>query len=66
MTGNADFSELPEEQLHHTISLTDFLKFADRNTFNNYFRPHPGSEVLNKDFPFLITFSWGLRQRQKP
>ncbi|MCV5434828.1 hypothetical protein OFN37_37575, partial [Escherichia coli] len=30
MTGNADFSELPEEQLHHTISLTDFLKFADR------------------------------------
>jgi serine/threonine protein kinase len=53
MTGNADFSELPEEQLHHTISLTDFLKFADRNTFNNYFRPHPGSQVLNKDFPLF-------------
>ncbi|MCZ6272189.1 hypothetical protein O5167_15405 [Escherichia coli] len=30
MTGNADFSALPEEQRRHTISLKDFLKFADR------------------------------------
>ncbi|MFB0713730.1 AAA domain-containing protein [Buttiauxella noackiae] len=53
MTGNADFSELPEEQLLHTISLTDFLKFADRNTFNKYFRPHPNAQVLNRDFPIF-------------
>jgi hypothetical protein len=32
MTGNADFSALPEEQLHHVISLKDFLKFSDRRT----------------------------------
>lgn len=65
MTGNADFSELPEEQLHHTISLTDFLKFADRNTFNNYFRPHPGSQVLNKDFPLFDNLFLGLQTAPK-
>ncbi|HAU4931115.1 AAA domain-containing protein [Aeromonas hydrophila] len=50
MTGNADFSQLPEEQLLHTISLDDFLKFADKKTFNERFRPHPSAQVLNKDF----------------
>ncbi|ASQ78094.1 Predicted ATPase [Enterobacter hormaechei] len=65
MTGNADFSELPEEQLHHTISLTDFLKFADRNTFNNYFRPHPSSQVLNKDFPLFDTLFLGPQTAAK-
>ncbi|EOV3140313.1 AAA domain-containing protein [Enterobacter hormaechei] len=65
MTGNADFSELPEEQLHHTISLTDFLKFADRNTFNNYFRPHPGSQVLNKDFPLFDNLFLGPQTAPK-
>ncbi len=65
MTGNADFSELPEEQLHHTISLTDFLKFADRNTFNNYFRPHPGSQVLNKDFPLFDNLFLGPKTAPK-
>ncbi len=65
MTGNADFSELPEEQLHHTISLTDFLKFADRNTFNNYFRPHPGSLVLNKDFPLFDNLFLGPQTAPK-
>ncbi|HBU5928667.1 MULTISPECIES: AAA domain-containing protein [Enterobacteriaceae] len=65
MTGNADFSELPEEQLHHTISLTDFLKFADRNTFNNYFRPHPDSQVLNKDFPLFDNLFLGPQTAPK-
>lgn len=65
MTGNADFSELPEEQLNHTISLTDFLKFADRNTFNNYFRPHPSSQVLNKDFPLFDTLFLGPQTAAK-
>lgn len=51
MTGNADFSQLPEVELRHTVSLKDFLKFSDKNKFNDYFRPHPNSQVLNKDFP---------------
>lgn len=53
MTGNADFSELREDQLLHTISLEEFLKFADRKTFNSHFRPHPGAQVLNQDFPLF-------------
>ncbi|WP_426175571.1 AAA domain-containing protein [Massilia sp. TWR1-2-2] len=50
MTGNADFSKLPDAELQHTVSLSDFLKFADKNTFNEFFRPHPDSQVLNRDF----------------
>lgn len=53
MTGNADFSQLPEDQLLHTISLDDFLKYADLKTFNARFRPHPSAQVLNKDFPLF-------------
>lgn len=53
MTGDADFSQLPEDQLLHTISLNDFLKLADRKTFNARFRPHPSAQVLNKDFPLF-------------
>jgi len=51
MTGNADFSQLPEVELRHTISLNDFLKFSDKVKFNDYFRPHPNAQVLNQDFP---------------
>lgn len=51
MTGNADFSQLPEIDLQHTISLNDFLRFADKVRFNDYFRPHPDSQVLNQDIP---------------
>ena len=50
MTGNADFSSLKEDQDEHTMSLTDFLKLKDENTFNKRFRPHPSSNVLNQDF----------------
>ena len=50
MTGNADFSQLPENQLLHTISLNNFLKLADRKAFNDRFRPHPNAQVLNQDF----------------
>ena len=50
MTGDADFSRLPEDQLLHTISLKDFLKFSDKKTFNDKFRPHPNAQVLNQDF----------------
>lgn len=51
MTGNADFSQLPEVELQHTISLKEFLKFSDKVKFNDYFRPHPDAQVLNQDFP---------------
>ena len=65
MTGNADFSALPEEQRHHTISLKDFLKFADRRTFNSYFKPHRDSEVLNKDFPLFDNLFLGPQTAPK-
>ncbi|MDH1341116.1 AAA domain-containing protein [Ectopseudomonas oleovorans] len=51
MTGDSDFSQLPEVDLQHTISLKEFLRFADKGRFNSYFRPHPESQVLNKDIP---------------
>ncbi|MDF1692252.1 MAG: AAA domain-containing protein [Zhongshania sp.] len=53
MTGNADFSKLREDQLLHTISLEEFLKFADRKLFNSRFKPHPNAQVLNQDFPLF-------------
>lgn len=51
MTGDSDFSKLPEVELQHTISLKDFLKFSVKSNFNDYFRPHPDSQVLFQDFP---------------
>lgn len=51
MTGNADFSQLPEVDLQHTLSLEDFLQFSGKYKFREYFRPHPDSQVLNQDFP---------------
>lgn len=53
MTGNADFSQLPEVELRHTMSLKDFLKFADKGAFEKHFRPHPAAKVLNQDFPLF-------------
>lgn len=50
MTGNADFSQLPDSEKEHIITLKDFLSFNDKIIFNNKFRPHPNSQVLNKDF----------------
>lgn len=50
MSGNADFSQLPDTELHHTISLDEFLTYANKKTFNNKFRPHPHAQVLNQDF----------------
>jgi serine/threonine protein kinase len=50
MTGNADFSQLPEVELKHTLSIETFLEFSNRGRFNEYFRPHPNAQVLNQDF----------------
>src|SRR5690606_16114467 len=49
MTGNSDYSKLPETDLHHTISLDDFLKFADPKFFYSRFHPHPNDKTLNQD-----------------
>lgn len=65
MTGDADFSQLPENQLLHTISLDDFLKFADQKTFNAQFRPHPSSQVLNQDFPLFDELFLGRQTAPK-
>lgn len=50
MTGNADFSQLPDNEKLHTLSLNDFLKLKDEHIFNKRFRPHPNSKTLNQDF----------------
>lgn len=50
MTGNADFSQLPDVDLQHTISLSEFISFSDQRKFNDRFRPHPDAQVLNQDF----------------
>ncbi|MYM30309.1 AAA family ATPase [Duganella sp. CY15W] len=50
MTGDADFTRLPEVDLQHTKSLAEFLKFSDKGYFNDFFRPHPDAQVLNQDF----------------
>ena len=50
MTGNSDYSELPESELKHVISLEQFLEFSDERKFGDEFRPHSKSKVLNKDF----------------
>lgn len=51
MTGNSDFSQLPEVDLEHTIRLDEFLKFSNSSAFDQRFRPHPDSKVLQKDVP---------------
>jgi serine/threonine protein kinase len=53
MTGNADFSQLPEPQLEHTMALSDFLAFKNEHAFNKFFHPHPDAKVLNQDFPIF-------------
>ncbi|WP_084601680.1 nuclease-related domain-containing protein [Suttonella ornithocola] len=50
ITGNADFSQLPENEKNHILTLDEFLQLKDEKKFNSRFRPHPNSKVLNKDF----------------
>ena len=64
MTGYYRFRALPEEQRRHTISLKDFLKFADRGA-STTFKPHPATKVLNKDFHLSMICPLGLRRHQK-
>lgn len=66
MTGNSDFSKLPETDLHHTISLDDFLKFADPKVFYNRFHPHPNAKTLNQDFAVFDELFLGDQTTAKP
>ena len=50
MTGNADFSQLPDNEKLHVVTLADFLQLKDEKQFNARFRPHPDSKTLNQDF----------------
>lgn len=50
MTGNADFSQLPDNEKLHVVTLADFLQLKDEKQFNARFRPHPDSKTLNHDF----------------
>ena len=50
ISGNADFSSLPEDQLNHTMRFQDFLNLKDEYTFNKRFHPRSNSKLLNQDF----------------
>ena len=50
MTGNADFSKLPESDKAHVLSLQELLSYKDIGVFLKKFRPHPDAQVLNQDF----------------
>ncbi|QMT36798.1 AAA family ATPase [Neisseria wadsworthii] len=50
MTGNADFSQLPDSEKMHVLTLAEFLKLKNEHEFNQRFRPHPDSKTLNQDF----------------
>lgn len=65
MTGNSDFSKLPEDQALHTISLKDFLKFANRGVFNNRFRPHPNEQGLQRDLAIFDALFLGPQTAPK-
>jgi len=50
MTGNTDFSQLPDNEKLHVVTLTDFLQLKDEGQFDARFSPHSKSKTLNQDF----------------
>lgn len=66
MTGNADFSQLPEVDLNHTLSLKNFLRLSDKARFNETFRPHQESQVLDRDIPVFDELFIGRATGVKP
>ena len=50
MTGNTDFSQLPDNEKLHIVTLTDFLQLKDEEQFDARFSPHSKSKTLNQDF----------------
>ncbi len=53
MCGKVNFSSLPDDEQKHVISLDKFLKFANKNSFNKEFTPHPNAQHLYKDFDLI-------------
>ena len=60
MTGNADFSQLPDSEKNDVISLSDFLKLNNERHFDQRFRPHPDSKCLNQDFAIFDEKIFGI------
>jgi len=50
LTGKCTFSELPDHELKHVLSLPDFLALANEKEYNTRFRPHPAQQGLNQYF----------------
>ena len=50
MCGNSDFKDISEKDRKHTISLQDFLNFADEEKFNERFNPYKNTKTLNQYF----------------
>lgn len=53
MCGDAKFHNISEKDKKHTITLEQFLKFADEDVFNKKFRPFGNTKTLNQDFDIL-------------
>lgn len=53
MCGKVNFSNLPEDEAVHVITLDKFLKFSKKDVFMKHFRPHPKAQYLDKDFPLI-------------
>ncbi|MEZ8773592.1 AAA domain-containing protein [Vibrio atlanticus] len=53
MCGDSKFKDISERDKKHTISLQDFLKFADEDKFNQHFNPFENTKTLNQDFSVL-------------
>jgi len=66
MTGNADFSQLPEADLNHTLSLKKFLRLSNEARFNDTFRPRQDSQVLDRDIPVFDELFIGHATSVKP
>lgn len=62
MTGNADFSGLPENEKRHVLNLEAFLALNNQEQFNQRFRPHPNSQTLNQDFAIFDQKVFGDNQ----
>lgn len=60
MTGNTDFSQLPDHEKSHVVTLTKFLQLKDEKQFNSRFRPHPDSKTLNQDFELFDKEIFGI------
>ncbi|MDO5680181.1 MAG: AAA domain-containing protein [Pelistega sp.] len=60
MTGNADFSELDENEKLYVLNLSDFLELKEEHRFNQRFRPHPNSKSLNQDFEIFDKKIFGI------